>query len=180
MSKDKKTATPAPLELPAAGDTTPSAREQADMGTLVPLAEAATRLGWSTKTAYRKARAGQLPGAHKVPGATGEQWVVPVVLVEQLQATATAKATLDNPDKVQATELHAKVQRLELALAIATAEAKERAQALDNMQGAMRALTAASNQFTVINQAQAQELAAAKTALAALLARKWWQRKNII
>jgi hypothetical protein len=75
--------------LPAAGATSTAARldstRPADVdtsGTVVALDEAADRWEVSVSTLYRRARSGELPGAHKLPGAKGERWFVPVAAME--------------------------------------------------------------------------------------------------
>jgi hypothetical protein len=164
----------APLALPSAGNTTPSAREQADMGTVLPLVEVATRLGISVKTAYRKVRAGGYPGAYKVPGPSGEQWVVPVATVEQLLSKATPKSQ----DNVQAEVLQAKVHELEVQLAQARTEAQERAHTIENLQSSMRALSTATDTLKQAADQQRETIALTQAALQAAINRRWWQRKQ--
>ena len=163
-----------PLALPSAGNTTPSAREQADMGTVLPLTEVATRLGVSVKTAYRKVRAGGYPGAYKVPGPSGEQWVVPVATVEQLLSKATPKSQ----DNVQAEVLQAKVHELEVQLAQARTEAQERALTIENLQSSMRALSTATDTLKQAADQQRETIALTQAALQAAINRRWWQRKT--
>jgi hypothetical protein len=162
----------APLALPSAGNTTPSAREQADMGTVLPLTEVATRLGISVKTAYRKVRAGTYAGAYKVPGPSGEQWVVPVATVEQLLNKATPKSQ----DIVQAQALLAKVQELEVQLVQARTEANERAATIEQLQQSMRALSTATDTLKQAADQQRDTIVMTQAALQVALSRKWWQR----
>jgi hypothetical protein len=162
------------LALPSAGNTTPSAREQADMGTVLPLVEVATRLGVSVKTAYRKVRAGGYPGAYKVPGPSGEQWVVPVATVEQLLSKAAPKSQ----DNVQAEVLQAKVHELEVQLAQARTEAQERALTIENLQSSMRALSTATDTLKQAADQQRETIALTQAALQAAINRRWWQRKT--
>lgn len=171
---DQDTVQAAPLALPSAGNTTPSAREQADMGTVLPLTEVATRLGVSVKTAYRKVRAGAYAGAYKVPGPSGEQWVVPVSTVEQLLSRTVAKSQ----DTVQAEALQAKVHELEVQLAQARTEAQERASTIESLQSTMRALTAATDTLQQATEQQRQTIELTRAALQAAVNRKWWQRKQ--
>jgi len=163
----------APLgELPSAGNTTPSAREQADMGTTLGLAEVAERLGCSVKTAYRKVRKGEYAGAYKMPGASGEQWVVPVSTVELLLSKAKPKSQ----DIVQAEVLVARVHELELLLATARTEAHERAVTIEALQGAMKQLTAATENLTQATEQQRATIALTEAALKVAQSRRWWQR----
>lgn len=164
----------APLALPEAGQSTPSQREQADMGTALPLAEAASRLGVSVKTAYRKVRAGDYPGAYKVPGPSGDMWVVPVATIEQLRNKANPK----QQDSVQAAALQTRIQDLELQLAQARTEAAERAATIEHLQNSMRALTAATDTLTQATEQQRETIAMTQAALQVAMSRKWWQRKN--
>lgn len=163
-----------PLALPSAGNTTPSAREQADMGTVLPLVEVATRLGISVKTAYRKVRAGGYPGAYKVPGPSGEQWVVPVATVEQLLSKATPKSQ----DNVQAEAMQARVHELEVQLAQARTEAQERAHTIENLQTSLRALSTATDTLKNAADQQRETIALTQAALQAAINRRWWQRKQ--
>lgn len=162
-----------PLALPSAGNTTPSAREQADMGTVLPLVEVATRLGVSVKTAYRKVRAGGYPGAYKVPGPSGEQWVVPVATVEQL-----LKANPKSQDNVQAEAMQARVHELEVQLAQARTEAQERALTIESLQISMRALSTATDTLKEAADHQRETIAMTQAALQAAINRRWWQRKT--
>ena len=164
----------APLALPEAGQSTPSQRGQADVGTALPLAEAADRLGVSVKTAYRKVRAGDYPGAYKVPGPSGDMWVVPVATIEQL----LSKANPRRQDNVQAEALQARIQDLELQLATARTEAAERAMTIEQLQSSMRALTAATDTLTQAAEQQRETIAMTQAALQVAMSRKWWQRKT--
>jgi predicted DNA-binding transcriptional regulator YafY len=165
----------APLALPSAGNSTPSQREMADMGTVLPLTEVAARLGVSVKTAYRKVRAGSYAGAYKVPGPSGEQWVVPVATVEQLLSKATPKSQ----DIVQAQALLAQVHELEVQLAQARTEAQERAMTIEQLQNGMRALTTATDTLKQAADQQRETIALTQAALQAAMNRKWWQRKQV-
>ena len=164
-----------PLALPSAGGTTPGQREHTDIGTTLPLVEVATRLGVSVKTAYRKVRAGAYPGAYKVPGPSGEQWVVPVATVEQLLNKAAPKTQ----DNVQAEALQAQVQELQVQLAQARTEAAERAATIEQLQSTMRALTAATDTLNQAAEQQRETIALTQAALQAALSRKWWQRRPV-
>lgn len=165
-----------PLALPGAGDTTPGQREHTDIGTTLPLVEVAARLGVSVKTAYRKVRAGGYAGAYKVPGPSGEQWVVPVATVEQLLNRATPKSQ----DNVQAEALQAQVQELQVQLAQARTEAAERAATIEQLQSTMRALTAATDTLNQAAEQQRETIALTQAALQAALSRKWWQRRAAV
>lgn len=164
------------LSLPAVGQTSTPERGQSDIGTNLTLPEAATRLGWSLKTAYRKARAGQLEGAHKAVSATGEAWQVPVATVERLLADKNTKQNKANPDAEAAKALQQKVVELELELASVRAQAYERGQVVEQLQSTMRALTVATEQLSQVNDERAKTLELTQVALQAALNRKWWQR----
>lgn len=164
----------APLALPEAGHSTPGQRGQADIGTALPLIEAAARLGVSVKTAYRKVRAGDYPGAYKVPGPSGDMWVVPVATIEQLLNKANPK----RQDNVQAEALQARIKDLELQLTQARTEASERALTIEQLQQGMRALTAATDTLTQAAEQQRETIALTQAALQAAIARRWWQRKT--
>ena len=162
-----------PLALPSPGDTSQAARVQTDIGTAVSLIEAAARLGVSVKTAYRKVRAGDYPGAYKVPGPSGDMWVVPVATIEQLLNKAHPKGQ----PPVQAEVLQARVAELEMQLMQARTEATERAMTIEQLQGSMRALTAATDTLTQAAEQQRETIAMTQAALQVALSRKWWQRK---
>lgn len=167
----------APLgELPAAGNTTPSAREQADMGTVLPIAEVAARLGVSVKTAYRAVRAGKYPGAYKQPGTSGEQWVVPVSTVEQLLSKAVPKS--QDIVQAQAQALLAQVHDLEIQLTQARTEAMERGKMIEFLQDSMRQLSVATDTLAQAADLQRDTIVTTQAALQAALNRKWWQRRK--
>lgn len=166
------------LALPAVGETAPSSRTNINMpdasGVNLSLQDCADRLGWSIKTAYRKARAGQLPGAFKAVSPTGEAWQVPIATVEallQAKATKQGKGT-------QAAELalQQQVRELQLELASVRAQAHERGVVVEQLQSTMRALTVATEQLSQVNDERAKTLEQTQAALQAALGRKWWQR----
>lgn len=162
------------LALPAAGDTARAARSStADLGTVLTLPEVAARLGWSLKTVYRRVRAGELEGAHKLPAANGEQWAVPVATVERLASEQAAHRASANPDAVRVAELLQRVAELEAQLATERAVGQERARTIEQLAGTVRALTAASESLAASAEQQRQVLE-----LAQALARRprWWQR----
>ena len=161
--------------LPAAGDTAPATRTStANLGTVLTLPEAAQRLGWSLKTAYRRVRAGDLDGAHKLPAANGEQWVVPVATVERLASVQAAQRASANPDAVRVAELLQQVAALEAQLATERAVGQERVRTIEQLTSTVRALTAASESLAASAEQQRQVLAAVQ----ALAARpRWWQRR---
>jgi hypothetical protein len=84
------------------------------------LTEAASAYGVSLKTVQRRAQAGELIGAVKVPGAKGVSWVVPLGAMEKLgyklketKAAATVRAQRSEAGNEQ---LAARVQELEALL----------------------------------------------------------------
>ena len=166
-------------ELPVT--TTPAQRTApADIGTVLPLIEAARRLGWSQKTAYRRARDGQLAGAHKVPSPNGEQWVVPVATVEQVATQQQHWAAQIDPTGAALQGLRDQVAELERQLANERALAAQQVAMHEGYQQAVRALTAAGDQQRAALEATQAALAVTQQALATvtaqIAARRWWQR----
>ena len=167
--------------LPAVGQTTNN-NARTDLGTPdasgmnLSLPECADRLGWSLKTAYRKARSGQLVGAFKAMTATGEAWQVPVATVEAIMQTQAAKATKTTQATQQTAILQQQVRDLELELASVRAQAHERGVVVEQLQSTMRALTVATEQLSQVNDERAKTLELTQAALAAAINRKWWQR----
>lgn len=163
--------------LPAVGQTsTPNRESVAHNGTVLSLSEVAERMGWSLKTAYRKARAGQLDGAHKVVGATGETWAVPVATVAALQTILKTKREQGNKSDLVVNGLQLQVRELELELATVRAQSNERGLIVEQLQGAMRLLTVATDQINQVHDARAKTLQQTEAALQVALNRKWWQR----
>ena len=167
--------------LPAVGQTTNN-NARTDLSTPdasgmnLSLPECADRLGWSLKTAYRKARSGQLVGAFKAMTATGEAWQVPVATVEAIMQTQAAKATKTTQATQQTAILQQQVRDLELELASVRAQAHERGVVVEQLQSTMRALTVATEQLSQVNDERAKTLELTQAALAAAINRKWWQR----
>lgn len=166
--------------LPAVGQTTNNARTALNTpdasGLNLSLPECADRLGWSLKTAYRKARSGQLVGAYKAMTATGEAWQVPVATVEQLAQAQASKTTKADQTTAQTAALQQQVRDLELELASVRAQAHERGVVVEQLQSTMRALTVATEQLSQVNDERAKTLELTQAALAAAINRKWWQR----
>lgn len=166
--------------LPAVGQTTNNARTDLNApdasGLNLSLPECADRLGWSLKTAYRKARSGQLVGAFKAMTATGEAWQVPVATVEAIAQTQAAKATKTTQAAELTTALQQQVRDLELELASVRAQAHERGVIVEQLQSTMRALTVATEQLSQVNDERGKTLELTQAALQAALNRKWWQR----
>ncbi len=167
--------------LPAVGQTTNN-NARTDLGTPdasglnLSLPECADRLGWSLKTAYRKARSGQLAGAFKAMTATGEAWQVPVATVEAIAQAQAAKTTKTTQATEQTAALQQQVRDLELELASVRAQAHERGVIVEQLQSTMRALTVATEQLSQVNDERGKTLELTQAALAAALNRKWWQR----
>ena len=167
--------------LPAVGQTTNN-NARTDLGTPdasgmnLSLPECADRLGWSLKTAYRKARSGQLVGAFKAMTATGEAWQVPVATVEAVMQTQATKTTKTTQATQQTAILQQQVRDLELELASVRAQAHERGVVVEQLQSTMRALTVATEQLSQVNDERAKTLELTQAALAAAINRKWWQR----
>ena len=81
-------------------------------------------------------------------------------------------------DSVQAEALQARVHELELLLATARTEATERAVTIEALQGAMRQLTAATENLTNATEQQRATIALTEAALKVAQARRWWQRSK--
>lgn len=152
-----------PLALPATASA-------GHYGTMLPLPEAAARLGRSVQTVRRMVTRGELEGAEKGPGPFGPQWLVPLATVESFLVRRQATA-LPHP-MVQAkpapAELEAALLELKAELAAARAElateravSNERAQQLEALHSTMRtlAITAAATPAT---------------------RKRWWQRTNTV
>jgi hypothetical protein len=178
VARTVSTQLPGRLALPAPGATTPSARQLADIGTTLSLPETVARLGWSMKTAYRKVRAGELAGAHKIASASGETWVVPVATVTALLNSKAAKQRQANPDAAQVADLTKQISQLELELAALRAQANERGQIIEQLQNTMRALTVATEQLSQVNDERAKTLELAQQNLQAALNRRWFGRSK--
>ena len=167
--------------LPAVGQTTNN-NARTDLGapdasgTNLSLQDCADRLGWSLKTAYRKARSGNLPGAFKAMTATGEAWQVPAATVEQLAQVQANKTTKADQATAQTAALQQQVRDLELELAASRAQAHERGVIVEQLQSTMRALTVATEQLSQVNDERGKTLELTQVALQAALNRKWWQR----
>ena len=104
----------------------------ADLGTLVSIVETAQRLGISAKTVRRLIDRGELPGAHKVPMASGkgEQWMVPAGTIEQ--HTTKVQATVKPDENRQEVErLTAEVAELKQRLEVQTVLREQAADQLE-------------------------------------------------
>lgn len=124
----------------------PGVSSTADLGTVLPMSAAATRLGVSGKTVRRMIDRGDLPGAHLVemPGGKGQQWVVPVSAVEQHQAQQR-QATPPDSSTVEISALRDQVTALTHRAELAEALADERKSQLEQLHLTLRtALPAAS------------------------------------
>jgi len=123
----------APLALP------PGVDRVADLGTLLTLREAATRLGRSAKTVRRMVERGDLPGAHLAEDRNGvPTWMVPYSSVVAAE-NALREATPPNPAAAEMDALRERVARLETDLAISRALADERARHLADLSAMFRA-----------------------------------------
>lgn len=103
-----------PAELPSAGDTAPAARgDHLDRsGTFLTLSEAATRYEVSVATLRRRLDDGAIPGAHKVPGPTGETWQIPAEVLAGRYLERDTSPPPEPPPPPGASELLALVDRL--------------------------------------------------------------------
>lgn len=111
----------------------------ADLGTVLPMSQAATRLGVSAKTVRRMIERGDLPGAHLVemPGGKGQQWVVPVSSLEQHQAKQQQAAPVDSA-AVEIEQLRGQVADLTHRAELAEALADERRHQLEQLHLTLR------------------------------------------
>jgi len=118
-----------PLALP------PGVESVADLGTVLTLKEAATRLGLSTKTVQRMLSRGDLPGAHKtpMPGGKGEQWAIPVSAVEGYQAAERKSAPAPDTTAAELEALRTQVEELRTRADLYEALASERAHQLEQL-----------------------------------------------
>ncbi len=174
---------PTQAALPAVGETANNvARTNISTpdlsGLNLSLPECAARMGWSLKTAYRKVRAGQLAGAHKVVGASGETWQIPVATIDRLANAQANKQNLANPDAAHAKALEQQVFELQLELATVRAQAHERGLVVEQLQNTMRALTVATEQLSLVNDEKTKTIELTQAALQVALNRKWWQRSG--
>lgn len=112
----------------------------ADLGTVLPMSQAATRLGVSAKTVRRMIERGDLPGAHLVemPGGKGQQWVVPVSALEQHQAKQRAAAPAPDSTAVELEQLRGQVADLSRRVELAEALADERRHQLEQLHLTLR------------------------------------------
>lgn len=121
-----------PLALPPGVDTV------ADLGTLLTLREAATRLGRSAKTVRRMVERGDLPGAHLADSPAGvPTWMVPYSSVIAAER-ALREAQPPNPVADEIAALRERVARLETDLAVSRALADERARNLETLSAMFR------------------------------------------
>lgn len=178
-----------PLELPAAGDTTPTQRVGGDHGhgTTLSLKEAAERLGIHEQTVRRAVKAGRVPGAYLAQSAQGDTWRVPVASLDAIRPQAAPQVQQVS----ELGELRKRVNELEAQLAVQRALADERDRALTQLHATVRALGAGLQQGgqtveaevgeyqnpLVIAEALAAEVAALKAKQAAQ-AQRWWKRKQ--
>jgi len=126
-------------ELPAAGDTVPAARTApTDHSSVLTIAQAAERSGISVQTWRRRLKAGQVAGAYKSGGATGEQWSIPVTALDQVAVIKAAPVV--SADSELISDLQRKLDAAESQLAVQRALADERLKALDQLQATVRAL----------------------------------------
>lgn len=151
-----------PLALPATASA-------GHYGTMLPLPEAAARLGRSVQTVRRMVTRGELEGAEKGSGPFGPQWLVPLATVESLlarrQATALPHPMIQarpTPDALEAAlvELKTELAATRAELATERAVSAERAQQLEALHSTMRTLA----------------ITAASTTPATR--KRWWRRTN--
>jgi excisionase family DNA binding protein len=141
-----------PIALPKGVDRV------SDLGTLMTLKEAATRLGVSPKTVRRMIERGALVGSHQVPmpSGKGSQWVVPYSAVVE-QETKTAKQATPDPVAGELAQLREENTKLKHDLELSRALADERRQSLEQLHTTMRVALAAGKSEQP---------------------RRWWQKKT--
>jgi transposase len=140
------------------------------VGSTVSVSEAAARLGKAEKTVRRMLAKGDLEGAAKVPGPTGDAWQIPVASVESLLARERA-GQADRQVKAAT-----RVQELETALAAAQAEtAQQRAALIEERHQRELVETRLAERERYL---QTLEAIAARMLPAAPAKRRWWSRSK--
>lgn len=145
------------------------------IGSTVSVSEAATRLGKAEKTVRRMLAKGELEGAAKVPGLTGDTWQIPVAAIESF--LARERAGEPQPAQVERqAQTATRVQELETALAAAREEtARERAALVEERhQRELLEVRMAERERYL----QTLEAIAARMLPAAPEKRRWWQRSK--
>lgn len=145
------------------------------IGSTVSVSEAATRLGKAEKTVRRMLAKGDLEGAVKVPGPTGDTWQIPVAAIES--HLARERAGEQQPGQVERqVQTATRVQELEAALAAAREEtAQQRAALIEerHQRELVEARMAERERYL-----QTLEAIAARMLPAAPAKRRWWQRSK--
>jgi len=129
-----------------------------DLGTLLTLKEAATRLGVSPKTVRRMIGRGALLGSHQVPmpNGKGSQWVVPYSSVVE-QETKTARQATPDPVADELAQLREENTKLKHDLELSRALADERRHSLEQLHLTVR---------LALNAGKPEQ------------SRRWWNKKT--
>jgi hypothetical protein len=145
------------------------------IGTTLSVSDAATRLGKAEKTVRRMLAKGDLEGAAKVPGPTGDTWQIPLAAVESY--LARERAGEKQPGQVERTaQTVSRVAELEAALAAAQKEAAaERAALVEERHRRELVEVQLAERERYL---QTLEAVAARMLPAAPVKRRWWQRSK--
>lgn len=138
-------------ELPGRGETTPPPRERFDpreaddSGTTLNLTEASRTFDVSVATLRRRLDAGEISGAHKRPGPSGEEWRLPVAALDVLfdrrdtgepEEPSRSTAAADPRTDALVDALRSLTERLDRTQAELTAGEEARRQALEEREAA--------------------------------------------
>lgn len=145
------------------------------IGTTLSVSDTATRLGKAEKTVRRMLAKGDLEGAAKVPGPTGDTWQIPLAAVESY--LARERAGEKQPGQVERTaQTVSRVAELEAALAAAQKEAAaERAALVEERHRRELVEVQLAERERYL---QTLEAVAARMLPAAPVKRRWWQRSK--
>jgi len=145
------------------------------IGSTVTVSEAAARMGKAEKTVRRMLAKGELEGAAKVPGPTGDTWQIPVAAVESY--LAGQKAGEKQPGQIERqVQTATRVQELEQALAAAKDEtARERAALVEERHRRELIETQLAERERYL---QTLEAIAARMLPPAPARRRWWSRSK--
>lgn len=145
------------------------------IGSTVTVSEAAARLGKAEKTVRRMLAKGDLEGAIKAPGPTGDTWQIPVAAIESY--LARERAGEKQPGQVERqVQTATRVQELEAALAAARDDAaRERAALVEERHRRELIETQLAERERYL---QTLEAIAARMLPPAPAKRRWWSRSK--
>jgi excisionase family DNA binding protein len=145
------------------------------IGSTLTVGEAATRMGKAEKTVRRMLAKGDLEGAAKVPGPTGDTWQIPVAAVESY--LARERAGHKQPGQVERqAQTASRVVELEAALAAAVEQAEQEraARVEERHQRELLEVRLAERERYL----QTLEAVAARMLPAAPVKQRWWKRSK--